>query len=99
MTIKIGDAVIWVDALSHPHPALVTAVWGQYNPDDPLSPGLNVVLVSTDESKDDSYGRQIERQTSQVHVSRQVAPGMYWCRVNEYNPARDQLLRTQQIKA
>ena len=91
--VKVGDHVIWVDPLSQPHDAIVTAVWGAYNPDDPLSPGINLVLVSADESKTDSYGRQIERETSQVHVSRQPAPGAYWCRPNEYNPARDALLR------
>lgn len=41
-------------------------------------PSLNLVFVSDDTSKDDSYGRQIERETSIVHQSRQPAHGNYW---------------------
>lgn len=54
--VKVGDAVIFADPLRNEHDAVVTAVWG---PDC-----INVVFVSTDESKTDTYGRQIERETS-----------------------------------
>lgn len=54
--VKVGDAVIFVDPIRNEHNAVVTAVW---SPDC-----INVVFVSTDESKTDSYGRQIERETS-----------------------------------
>jgi len=75
--MKIGDHVLYVDALSRPRQA----------------PGLNLVLVSNDEAKDDPYGRQIERETSVVHVSNQPAPGAYWCREHEYDADRDVTLR------
>ena len=92
--MKIGDHVLYVDALSRPRHALVTAGWNQpgYTPTTP-EPGLNLVLVSHDEAKDDPYGRQIERETSVVHVSNQPAPGAYWCREHEYDADRDVTLR------
>jgi len=54
--MKPGDMVIYTDSIRRDHNALVTAVWG------PVC--INVVYTSQDESKTDSYGRQIERQTS-----------------------------------
>ena len=53
---KVGDVVIYTDQVRNDHNAIVTAVWGE--------DCVNLVLVSPDESKTDSYGRQIERQTS-----------------------------------
>ncbi len=41
-------------------------------------PGMNLLFVTEDGSKTDSYGMQIERRTSVVHRSRQAAPGNYW---------------------
>lgn len=54
--VHVGDTVIFVDPVRRERAAVVTAVWG---PDC-----INVVFVSNDESKTDSYGRQIERETS-----------------------------------
>jgi hypothetical protein len=54
--MQAGDFVIYTDEVRRDHNAVITAVWG---PDC-----INVVFVSPDESKTDSYGRQIERQTS-----------------------------------
>ncbi len=54
--VRVGDAVIFVDPIRNEHDALVTAVWSK--------DCINVVFVSADESKTDSYGRQIERETS-----------------------------------
>lgn len=68
--VGVGDNVIWVDPVARPFKALVTAVWG------PTC--INVVLVSGDKAKEDSYGRQIERQTSQSHKSVTPAHGNYW---------------------
>lgn len=74
---KIGQHVVYVDALSVAHGALVTggpeqATW------QPVFgvPWCNVVFVDPDPSRTDSYGRQVSRQTSLTHVSRQTAPGM-----------------------
>jgi hypothetical protein len=54
--LKPGDPVIYTDEIRIDHNAVVTAVWS--------ADLINVVFVSPDESKTDSYGRQIERQTS-----------------------------------
>lgn len=73
--MKVGDAVIYVDEHGQSHNALVTAVWGTPEQEDP---SLNLVVVNPDDTMTDSYGRQIVRQTSQVHQSRQPAHGRYW---------------------
>ena len=67
---KMGEPVVYVDPVGKIHPALVTQPWGQQC--------INVVFVSTDESKDDSYGRQIERQTSLMHKDVVPVHGNYW---------------------
>jgi hypothetical protein len=71
-SVKIGDSVIFIDSLRNELPALVTAVWSL--------PCINVVYVSTDTNKGDTYGRQIERMTSVIHKSCQgeVAFGNCW---------------------
>lgn len=43
-----------------------------------VEPSINCVLVVSDETQMDSYGRQIERRTSVPARSAQPAPGMYW---------------------
>jgi hypothetical protein len=75
--VKIGDAVIFVDAYGIERPALVTQLWPGMNL-AAAEPGVNVVIVSNDESKFDQYGRQLERATSVVHQSAQPAHGYYW---------------------
>lgn len=72
--MKVGDAVVFVDPRGNEHPAILTAVWGP--PES--NPSVNLVFVSKDETKHDTYGRQIERETSVVHESNQYAHGMYW---------------------
>jgi hypothetical protein len=67
--------VVFVDPHGVEHNAVVTANWA--SPDNP-TPSINVVYVTKDESKTDSYGRQIERSTSVVHESNQAAHGMFW---------------------
>ena len=74
--MNIGEMVIFVDATTKQHKALVTAVHG-VNPAQ--RPSLNLVYVSDDENAQDQYGRQLaERVTSIVHVRDQNAEGMYW---------------------
>jgi hypothetical protein len=53
---QLGHAVIYHDPVGTPHDALVTAVWSPTY--------INVVFVSGDDTKQDPYGRQIERSTS-----------------------------------
>lgn len=67
---KVGDVVVWHDPTGKPHNALVQAVW--------TPTCINVVVVSSDESKTDQYGRQIEHQTSSTHKSSQLVHGFYW---------------------
>lgn len=72
-----GSAVQFVDPKGISHNALVTNIWesmkgsGEY-------PGVNLVLVSADENKEDTYGRQTERFSSVVHESNQPAHGNFW---------------------
>lgn len=70
--VKVGDTVTFINSLRKEIPALVTAVW---------SPTcINVVAVSEDADKTDTYGRQIERYTSVPHKSclGEVIYGMVW---------------------
>ena len=93
--VEIGQHVLYVDALSKPRPAILTAVWRstpEYMKTRPI-PGVNLVVISDDEAKTDSYGRQIERFTSVVHMANQASPGWYWCLPSEYDAQRDLNLR------
>ena len=74
--MQIGDHVVVTDPVGKQHNGLVTAVWG--NDDDP-TPTINVLYVSDDPNKHDSYGRQIDRDmTSTQHKSKTSAPGRFW---------------------
>lgn len=53
---EIGDCVIYTDEHRVDHKALVTDVHGEAC--------VNLVYVTSDKSKYDSYGRQIERRSS-----------------------------------
>lgn len=79
--LEIGSAIIFVDGHGVRHNALVTIVWGQVEAyrSPTGEPGCNLLFVSGDPTREDSCGRQMERQTSVVHKSNQVAHGMYWC--------------------
>lgn len=75
MKLNIGDRVTFVDEFRKDHNALVTTVFpGMSGAAD----GCNLVFVSGDESRGDSYGRQIERKTSVPHVSGNPAAAMCW---------------------
>lgn len=67
---KPGDVVVYHDPKGVPHNALVTIAWTETC--------INLVLVSDDEEKQDTYGRQIERQTSMAHVDGSTVHGFYW---------------------
>lgn len=86
--LKVGCPVVYVDPVAVQHPALVTAVWG--NPAECV-PCINIVIVNDDESMQDSYGRQIHRQTSLSHRSVNPAHGQYFMMPgdtpNEIKPA------------
>lgn len=68
--VKVGDVITYVNPEGNEISALVTAVW---------SPRcVNIVFVSLDNTRQDSYGVQIERTTSLIHKQFQPAPGNYW---------------------
>jgi len=67
---QYGEPVIYVDPVGVKHDALVTNPWG------PTC--CNLVYVTRDASRRDSYGQQIERQSSCVHASVQPVHGNYW---------------------
>lgn len=79
--LKVGDHVIYTDSHRKQHEALVTIVWPNMMGDE--QSGCNLVYVVDDESRDDQYGRQIERETSVVHRSYQPAGGVCWHRPDE----------------
>lgn len=76
-TVKTGSLVTFVDPVGKEHPAMVTAVWGR-SVDCEEASSVNLVLVSDNDAEQDQYGRQIKRETSIVHQSKQSAPGFYW---------------------
>ena len=77
--IEIGDHVIYVDSLGKENNALVQQVWG----DPEENPCLNVIVISRDTNKEDSFGRQTEHFTSVVPRESQQAHGFYWKRSSE----------------
>ena len=74
---RIGQHVIYVDSQRRQQPALVQQWWPQMSGEGEF-PGCNLVVVSFDSNKDDSYGRQIEHFTSITHKTVQPADGNYW---------------------
>jgi hypothetical protein len=80
---EVGQHVIFVDPKGRHRHALVTIWWKDPNVEPYTSeagePGCNLIIVSDDEKKNDTFGRQTEHETSVVHESSQPAHGNYWC--------------------
>lgn len=72
---KVGDIVVYVDPTGKQHKALVTAWWG--------ADCCNLVYVAGDEEKRDTYGRQIERETSVSRKSENWPHGNYFMELGE----------------
>ena len=105
---KIGCKVIFFDSLRNKHEALVTnwfhsgpdgQTWAEYEKEfkdkgyHPIyTPCCNLLWVSSDKSKEDPYGRQVERATS-VSYGREVGMipfiGMCWAWPDEEDEATD----------
>lgn len=69
--VKVGQTVTFVDPVGKHRAALITAAWSYSC--------VNMVLVSEESTRTDSYGRQIERVTSISHASTPGrAPGNFW---------------------
>ncbi len=67
---KAGDPVIFVDTRGNRHNALITAPWSELC--------VNLVYVSSDEKREDSWGRQTMKEGSVVHNQNQPAHGNYF---------------------
>lgn len=77
--VREGLSIVYGDHTGVEHDALCTAAWGENSwGEGEQAPCINVVYVTSDETKTDSYGRQIERDTSVPHRSSQTAPGNWW---------------------
>lgn len=81
--LNVGDAVVYVDEVSVPHTALITAIWNatgsiDLDVDSDHKACINVLYVSSDADKRDPYGRQIERASSVQGKSEHSAHGRYW---------------------
>lgn len=70
----VGTAVKYVDEVSVEHDAILTAVWGP----DLGKCAVNLLYVSGDESKTDSYGRQMERAPSVSAEGAGTAHGRFY---------------------
>lgn len=81
LVVKVGDTVIYCDPTGVDHTALVTAVWPGAT--DLSWPLVNLVYVSGLNTEQDSYGRQIKRQTSLGHKTQNAVHGQYWRLINE----------------
>lgn len=68
--IHVGDDVVYHNPVGKGFKALITAVWSKTC--------INVVFVSGDDTKTDTYGRQIERATSLMHGGSMTVHGNYW---------------------
>lgn len=73
--LQVGQSVVYVDPVGKRHAALVTEVW--------TPTCINLVFVSSDENRKDTFGRQIERSTSLMHMSVVPVHGNYWRRAYE----------------
>jgi len=77
--VKNGDHVKVVDEHGVLHDALVTNCWANDAvPDGKPGPSINCLFVTSDSSKRDQYGDQIERYSSTSHKLNTTAPGRYW---------------------
>jgi hypothetical protein len=78
--VVAGDVVQVVTEDYEQRSALVTCVHGEFV-EGQLPPCINVAYVSSDPSKRDPYGSQIERMSSLQHQAATVnmrTPGRYW---------------------
>ena len=77
----VGQHVKYIDEHRVVHDALVLIWWHDVDAykEHTQVPGCNIVLVDSDPQKDDTYGRQIKRETSVVHLSNQPAKAKCWC--------------------
>lgn len=68
--MQIGNVVTYVDEVSVPHKALITAVHGPQC--------INLIYIAKDEKKRDPYGQQVERASSVQKKAEWTAHGRYF---------------------
>jgi hypothetical protein len=76
--LEVGSPILFVDKNRRHLQAIVTEIHGQTEYDEDNPPALNLVYVSPESNEVDCFGRQIRRESSVVHKSRQSANGNYW---------------------
>ena len=79
--VEVGDVVRFRDSQGVDQNALVIFVHGGYHEGSPegYHPCINLVVVSKDERKEDSYGRQTQKETSVSYNSDWTADGgFFW---------------------
>jgi len=86
-SLEIGQPVVFIDQHRNRVPALIQCVHGEPSEHEghEYYPCVNLVFVSRDQNRSDSYGRQIEHQTSVSYWSSQrPVVGFCW-----YFPGED----------
>ena len=83
---RLGEHVIYFDEFGRPHDALLTAVHGERTEVDYEGairkieePCVNLLFLSPDKARKDTYGRQIERRSSCMHTTYNSAWGNSFC--------------------
>lgn len=92
---QVGDHVIYFDPLRRELNAILTAVHGEvsggpvegYPEQGWHTPCVNLVFVTPETDKTDSWGRQTDHASSCVHASDQRV-GYYWCWPEEVETCR-----------
>jgi hypothetical protein len=78
---EVGAHIIYIDEYRRQHNAVVL-IWWLPGKDSPYSEdwaACNLVMADPDPQKEDSYGRQIRRETSVPHLTANPAKGCCWC--------------------
>jgi len=104
---KIGERVIYFDSFGMEHEALCTDNFGAYektNEDGTKeivyseNPSINVVLISPDKRRTDTYGRQVERFTSVGTWVYASAWGNFYAHPDDLEEARKKCTEAKQTE-
>lgn len=78
--VVLGGSVIFVDAKGIEHGALITSLhgWDGVTDEHGNMYSINILYVSKEADRTDTYGQQSIHETSVVHQTSQSAHGMYW---------------------
>ena len=101
---QVGEPVIFFDSVGMRHNALLTSVHGERTittikeegkepVDKEWVPSVNLLVISPDKQRTDTWGRQIERFSSVGHFREYGTWGNIWCFSDELD---DALVETQE---